>query len=106
MRLGNQRGHPQGYGETHDRGGRALPRPSQLRGSRLRLYQRRRTHRRRQGNVFHTTYTKFQRGNSECGMYVLYILISLLEGKISPEQINKKRIPDSKMLALRKVLFN
>ena len=49
---------------------------------------------------------KHQRGNSECGMYVLYILISLLEGKITPEQINKKRIPDSKMLALRKVLFN
>ena len=49
---------------------------------------------------------KHQIENTECGIYVLYILISLLEGKITPEEINKKRIPDSKMLALRKVLFN
>jgi hypothetical protein len=52
-------------------------------------------------NTFH-----HQRGNSECGMYVLYIIISLLENKLTPEKINKKRISDNKMLALRKILFN
>jgi hypothetical protein len=45
-----------------------------------------------------------QKTNTECGMYVLYILISLLKKDTYPNF--KKIIPDSKVEALRKILFN
>ena len=45
-----------------------------------------------------------QKTNTECGMYVLYILISLLKKDTYPNF--NKIIPDSKVEALRKILFN
>ena len=45
-----------------------------------------------------------QKSNTECGMYVLYILISLLKKDTYPDF--KKIIPDSKVECLRKILFN
>jgi hypothetical protein len=45
-----------------------------------------------------------QKTNTECGMYVLYILITLLKKDTYPRF--KKIIPDSKVEALRKILFN
>tara|TARA_B100001093_G_C26825083_1_gene1013631 strand:+ start:873 stop:1790 length:918 start_codon:yes stop_codon:yes gene_type:complete len=49
--------------------------------------------------------TEHQKGNSECGMYVLYVIIQLLENKMKPKDFIK-RIPDKQMENLRKVLFN
>jgi hypothetical protein len=45
-----------------------------------------------------------QKTNTECGMYVLYIIISLLKKDTYPNF--KKIIPDSKVESLRKILFN
>lgn len=45
-----------------------------------------------------------QKTNTECGMYVLYILISLLKKDTYPRF--KKIIPDRKVESLRKILFN
>ena len=49
--------------------------------------------------------TEHQKTNTECGMYVLYVIIKLLQEKMSPKTF-KERIPDSKMEKLRNVLFN
>ena len=46
-----------------------------------------------------------QKSNTECGMYVLYIIIQLLKTNSTP-QIFDKRIPDKYMKKLRKILFN
>lgn len=46
-----------------------------------------------------------QYGDSECGMYSLYFIINMLEGK-SVDYFEKNKIPDSKMLELRKKYFN
>ena len=48
---------------------------------------------------------KHQYGDTECGMYVLVIIILLLKNKITLKQLNK-RITDKEMTKLRKVLFN
>ena len=45
-----------------------------------------------------------QKTNTECGMYVLYIIISLLKKDTYPRF--KKIIPDCKVESLRKILFN
>lgn len=46
-----------------------------------------------------------QKSDTECGMYVLYVITQLLQNKMTPEMF-KKRIPDSDMERLRKVFFN
>jgi hypothetical protein len=46
-----------------------------------------------------------QKSDTECGMYVLYVITQLLEHKMTPEMF-KKRVPDSEMEKLRKVFFN
>jgi len=48
--------------------------------------------------------TTHQRSNTECGMYVLYIIISLLKNKECPNFTD--RIPDKEMEKLRKIFFN
>ena len=47
-----------------------------------------------------------QRGNTECGMYSLYLIIQLLTGKHDYEYFMKNRIPDKDMQLLRKEYFN
>ena len=48
--------------------------------------------------------TTHQSSNTECGMYVLYIIISLLKNKECPNFT--ERIPDKEMEKLRKIFFN
>ena len=48
--------------------------------------------------------TEHQQSNTECGMYVLYIIPNLIEKKHCPTF--DKRIPDRKMEQLRKIFFN
>ena len=48
---------------------------------------------------------RHQYSSSECGMYCLYVIINLLKGK-SYKQLAEKRIPDKKMIYLRKKYFN
>ena len=43
--------------------------------------------------------------DSECGTYCLYIIIELLKGVDFPKLVSK-RIPDRKMLQMRKIYFN
>ena len=47
-----------------------------------------------------------QKGNTECGMYSLYLIIELLTGKHDYEYFMKNDIPDKDMRALRKEYFN
>jgi cell division protease FtsH len=46
-----------------------------------------------------------QKGNTECGMYVLFFIISMLEGK-SPTYFNKKIISDEEVFKFRNIYFN
>lgn len=46
-----------------------------------------------------------QKGNTECGMYVLYFIISMLNGK-SPTYFNKKIISDNDVFKFREIYFN
>ena len=46
-----------------------------------------------------------QKTNTECGMYVLYVISQLLQEKMTPDSFNV-RIPDKNMIKLRKILFN
>ena len=46
-----------------------------------------------------------QSGNTECGMYVLFFIISMLEGK-SPTYFNKKIISDDEVFKFRNIYFN
>jgi len=46
-----------------------------------------------------------QQGGTECGMYVLYFIVSMLEGK-SPTYFNKKIIRDNDVFKFRRVYFN
>jgi hypothetical protein len=48
---------------------------------------------------------RHQYGNSECGMYSLFFLVQLLQGT-SHATFEKYRIPDKKMIELRKKFFN
>ncbi len=47
-----------------------------------------------------------QRGDTECGIYTLYLITQLLTGKKTYKSFMEERIPDEKMLALRKQYFN
>lgn len=47
-----------------------------------------------------------QRTNTECGMYCLYTIISLLTNKERPTSFTKKRIPDNVVEKYRKIYFN
>lgn len=47
-----------------------------------------------------------QKGNTECGMYVLYFIICLLENLKKPEDFGKRRIPDSEVEMFREIYFN
>jgi len=49
--------------------------------------------------------TRHQYSNSECGMYCLYIIVQLLNGK-NWEELVQNKIPDKNMKALRKQYFN
>jgi hypothetical protein len=49
--------------------------------------------------------TEHQKSDTECGMYVLYIITELVKGKKNPDSF-EKRVPDKNMVALRKILFN
>ena len=46
-----------------------------------------------------------QKGNTECGMYVLFFIVSMLEGK-SPTYFNKKIISDDEVFKFRQIYFN
>jgi Ulp1 family protease len=47
-----------------------------------------------------------QEGLSECGMYVLYFIINLLEKTKSVNDFRKKRIPDEEIASFRTIYFN
>ena len=49
---------------------------------------------------------KHQRRNTECGIYGLYAISQLLQGKRSPESLTKGRISDKAMFRFRKHFFN
>jgi hypothetical protein len=47
-----------------------------------------------------------QEGLSECGMYVLYFIINLLEKTKTVDDFRKKRIPDEEIASFRTIYFN
>lgn len=47
-----------------------------------------------------------QKTQTECGIYVLYMIIELLKGDRSPSYFKTNTIPDRKMENLRKIFFN
>ena len=47
-----------------------------------------------------------QKGDSECGMYCLHMIISLLENKHEPNYYSKEKITDKEMEYLRDIYFN
>ena len=47
-----------------------------------------------------------QQGDTECGIYTIYVITQLLSGKKKCKDFMKERIPDEKMLALRSYYFN
>lgn len=49
---------------------------------------------------------RHQNGNTECGMYCLYFIISLLTNKHSFRYFKTKKIKDKDVEKLRKVYFN
>lgn len=65
----------------------------------------------KQGKIFGEKYIvivskkRHQYGESECGMYCIYFIIQMLLDKPF-SSFQKKKIPDKKMLALRKKYFN
>ena len=73
----------------------------------LKLYERLRRQAAREGiNLkLNTIAREHQKGDSECGMYTLFFIMSLLEKKLSPADFERTRIPDNDMRALRKVYF-
>ena len=48
---------------------------------------------------------RHQYGDSECGMYCLYVIIQMIKG-VKFANLMKHKIPDEKMLKLRKKYFN
>ena len=44
--------------------------------------------------------------NTECGMYSLFMIVSLLTNQMTPDDFAKKRIPDQQMEQFRKKYFN
>ena len=57
---------------------------------------------------FNNMNVRHQYGKSECGMYCLYFIITLLEETNKPQKfINKKiNIPDKEMIKFRNIYFN
>ena len=51
-----------------------------------------------------TNKTRHQRGDTECGIYVLYIITTLLKTNMKP--LFTKRIPDKVIEEFRKIFFN
>ena len=49
--------------------------------------------------------TEHQKSDTECGMYVLYVISQLLKNKMDPIDFDK-RVKDKEMEELRKILFN
>ena len=49
---------------------------------------------------------KHQRGDTECGIYSLFLLTELIKGKRKPGDFLGKRIPDSDMEKLRNEFFS
>jgi hypothetical protein len=47
-----------------------------------------------------------QKGNTECGMYVLYFIICLLENLKKPHDFYRRRIPDQEVEMFRNIYFN
>ena len=47
-----------------------------------------------------------QRGETECGMYCLYVLINLLEQKISMESLRKNRLSDTRINKFRRIYYD
>lgn len=47
-----------------------------------------------------------QRGDTECGIYSLYLIIELLEGRRTPQYFLTHRVSDKDMEKLRKIYFN
>ena len=54
---------------------------------------------------FNAISRRHQKGDSECGMYCLNFIISMLSGDVSAEDFEMKRIPDNRMRALRSKYF-
>ena len=56
---------------------------------------------------FHQNHPKeHQKGDTECGMYSLYLIIQMLTDKKSPDYYMKHRVSDDEMEKLRKKYFN
>ena len=49
---------------------------------------------------------RHQRSESECGMYCLYMIVELLKGNQTFNELSKTRIPDKRVKILRKVYYN
>ena len=49
---------------------------------------------------------RHQYGTSECGMYCLYFIVSLLENTHNPEHFLTKRVTDDEMKNIRDIYFN
>ena len=47
-----------------------------------------------------------QMSDTECGVYVLYTIIELLQGRKKPNYFLKHRVSDKEMEKLRKIYFN
>ena len=47
-----------------------------------------------------------QKTQTECGIYVLYMIIELLKGSKDPEYFQTETVPDEDMMDLRKIYFN
>ena len=54
----------------------------------------------------HNEHLRHQMTKTECGMYSLYSIISLLEGKHTPQYFNTHRIPDKDVERYRRIYFN
>ena len=50
--------------------------------------------------------TKHQKSDTECGMYVLFVISQILENNPKTPKMFDKRVPDKDMEVLRKILFN
>ena len=47
-----------------------------------------------------------QKDDNECGIYCIYVITSLLQGKLTVEDFKSRRIPDEDMFSLRYEYFN
>jgi len=47
-----------------------------------------------------------QKGNTECGIYVLYFITEMLEGNKNFDYFTKNKISDDEMEKYRKIFFN